>query len=504
MQSLRSYGQSGLCLLIGLVLWVMVPVAVVAGDRPDDDLLGRVAVELEGKGHWQLAAEAYWQLIRRSPMNPVLRQRYLQCLRRYRLHERHTDPIYRQHVGALPLGKSLDAYTEALTLVQTQYVDRVSVAVLFHLGLEEIQWAWNDNLFRRTYTPGVAAASWSSFLDDIRAEWAHFDPERIDEARSAVRSIALRAQRALGIKPSVSVMEFLCGACNGLDERSVFLTCGDEQMQQRAYLRSLGIVTGVASVDGWLVERVEAESWASRSGIKEADRIKVCCGMEPRDDVPARGDIEVQSPGMATARRLKLPPPPASVIDEEFHMGGVGLIRIVGFQPSTASEVERVVSRFQLMGLKALIIDLRGNPGGSIVAAFQLAERFLPAGTVVLSQGQNPSYNRAWESRSGMLAWDVPLVLLIDSETASAAEVFAGALKEHQRAKLIGTPTFGKGTVQHGWPVADQGTLRLTLARLFSPNGVPYEGTRVVPDIHEPLRPREVALELARSLMPWP
>jgi carboxyl-terminal processing protease len=490
-------------LLVGLVLaWISL-IAGVRADRPDEDSLATMASDLEKQGRWSAAAEVYWKLLRRQPMNPLARHRYLHCLRHLRLRDRHVDPVYRKQVRELTLSRSLHLYGEALSLIHSQYVDRVPVAVLFHLGLEELRLAFREEVFRREHAPDASTTQWDSLEDDLRAEWSDFTPESMEEARQAVRAIALSVQRSLGVRSSVVVMEFLSGACNGLDERSVFLTPRDESTQRVALLRSAGLILEPTAGEEGIVHRVVAESWAAQSGIKPGDRIRWIGPSDSREDANDLAAIEVCDPKMATPRRIKLPQPP-SVVDEEFHMGGIGQFRITHFQTSTPAEVERVVSRFQMLGLRSLVIDLRGNPGGSLFAAIQLAERFLPTGTIVVTQGQMPAVNRTWESHSGSLAWDMPVIVLIDGETASAAEVFAGALKDHHRAKLVGSPTFGKGTVQRDWPIADQGLLRLTLARLYNANGLPYETTRVIPDIFEPVRAKEAALDLARAITPFP
>lgn len=482
---------------------VLVPSAGAA-DRAEMESLWRQAATKESQRSWRDAAEAYWKLLRQGDPAPNLRQRYLHCLRRVRLLQRHSDPVFRQHLRDWPLSKSLAAYSDTLSLIQAQYVDRVDLGTLFRLGLEELEFALQEDVYRRAYAPLAAETLWSTVQAELRASWGNFHPEQLDEARSAVRAIALTIQRSLGIKPSVVVMEFLCGACNGLDEHSGYHSPGEEQAHRAEWLSSIGLILEPISADVWMVERVVSGSWAADVDIRGGDRLCFRPGTEPRDDLTSAGEIEVESPGGLGSRRVKLPCPLPSVLEDEFHMDGIGVLRISSFQPTTPVEFDRLLARWRMLGLKALIMDLRGNPGGSLLAAVQLVERFLPSGTVLITQGQNPTFNRTWESHSGLLAVDLPLIVLIDGETASAAEVFAGALKEHQRARLVGSPTFGKGTMQHVWPVADGGALRLTLARLFGPRGLPYQGLGVLPDLHDTLRPKETALELARSLMPWP
>ena len=168
--------------------------------------------------------------------------------------------------------------------------------------------------------------------------------------------------------------------------------------------------------------------------------------------------------------------------------------------------------------MRSLVLDLRGNHGGLFDAGVQASQRFLPAGIVVATQGQVGDFaGRVFSSDSGPVAWAVPLVLIVDGETASAAEVVAGALKDNHRATLVGLTTFGKGTIQFPFRLAAldevddagrvrsrSGTVRVTIARMTSPRGVPITGVGVTPHVPEadPQRQLELAFERAMELLP--
>jgi carboxyl-terminal processing protease len=169
----------------------------------------------------------------------------------------------------------------------------------------------------------------------------------------------------------------------------------------------------------------------------------------------------------------------------------VGRLRIACFQETTLQEVKEALASLQTQGMKALILDLRGNPGGLFKAAVQVAELFLSDGIIVVSQTHVPLKDKRLsgpirvESMNPLL---VPLVVVIDGETASSAEVLAGALKENGRARLIGQTTFGKGSIQCIIPLEKPpfdkmpGGIRITVAKLLSPNWQPYSGQGVQPD----------------------
>jgi carboxyl-terminal processing protease len=149
--------------------------------------------------------------------------------------------------------------------------------------------------------------------------------------------------------------------------------------------------------------------------------------------------------------------------------------------------------------MRVLVIDLRGNPGGLFAAAVQVAERFLPAGVIVSTHGQLRAYAKMYVAQNPLTATDVPLVVLVDGDTASAAEVVAGALKENDRAFLVGQPTYGKGSIQKLLTLQAGAGLNLTLARFYSPRGQPFAGAGVAPHLVEPRRDgmKDFQLDLA-------
>jgi C-terminal peptidase prc len=198
---------------------------------------------------------------------------------------------------------------------------------------------------------------------------------------------------------------------------------------------------------------------------------------------------------------------------------GIGYIRVGAFSAGTSREIDEALTALKLRGVRVLVLDLRGNIGGSFMAGVETARRFLPAGLIVTTQGHAGEVaNRVFSSESGMSAHDIPLVVLIDAETASAAEVLAVALKDNNRATLVGMQSFGKGAIQyplaldsldekdaHGKPkTARSGTVRLTIARLIAPRGATINGVGVTPHIIEadPARQLEIAFEKAVELLP--
>jgi len=171
---------------------------------------------------------------------------------------------------------------------------------------------------------------------------------------------------------------------------------------------------------------------------------------------------------------------------------------MLAFRDTTLAELDESILSLKARGMRALVLDLRGNPGGLFVPSVQAAERFIGEGVIVSTQGQLDEFNKSYTSMTGMTAHHFPLFVLIDGETASAAEVLAAALKEHQRAVLIGTTTFGKGTIQAVRPL-EAGAVRFTVARIFSPLGSPLSQVGVTPHFVETVRERQLELALDQA-----
>ena len=161
---------------------------------------------------------------------------------------------------------------------------------------------------------------------------------------------------------------------------------------------------------------------------------------------------------------------------------GIGYIQMTGFQRSTANELDNALAGLRSQGVRAVIWDLRHNPGGLLDAATDVLDRFIANGVLVSTRGRNFDQNRVYRAhRIGTS--DLKLVVLTDGESASASEIVAGAIRDHHRGLVIGRRTFGKWSVQSIFPLATSSGLRLTTARFYSPAGHNLSKVGVRPDI---------------------
>jgi len=168
----------------------------------------------------------------------------------------------------------------------------------------------------------------------------------------------------------------------------------------------------------------------------------------------------------------------------------IGYIQILNFQKATPQELDNAILFLKDGGLKGLILDLRGNAGGSFEAAVDCARRFLSSGVIVTTKDSQAKLTRHMvKSGSMIVPLTVPMVVLVDGDTASAAEILAGALKDNGKAKLVGQTTFGKGCSQRLLQLtavkggAVVGAIRVTVAKFLSPKGEAYSGRGISPDV---------------------
>lgn len=172
-----------------------------------------------------------------------------------------------------------------------------------------------------------------------------------------------------------------------------------------------------------------------------------------------------------------------SVRTEELDPGYVYL-RITQFQTNTGDEVRRALQRLNAdEQLKGIVLDLRNNPGGVLQAAVEVADSFLREGLIVYTRGRLPNSEMRFSATSNAPAGDVPVVALINGGSASASEIVAGALQDHGRAIVMGTDSFGKGSVQTVLPLNNDRALKLTTALYYTPDGRSIQAQGIVPDI---------------------
>lgn len=187
---------------------------------------------------------------------------------------------------------------------------------------------------------------------------------------------------------------------------------------------------------------------------------------KPKDFTITRDIIELKS---ATSRML---------------LDSIGYIRLRQFSENTSEELEDALNDLEAKGMEAMILDLRSNPGGLLQSAADVADKFLEGGKLIVSiEGRRKSQNTDFRAHDALTHPNYPMAILVNHGSASASEIVAGALQAHSRAILIGTQTYGKGSVQSVIPLSDGSGLRLTTAKYFTPDGRSIHEKGIMPDI---------------------
>ena len=163
-------------------------------------------------------------------------------------------------------------------------------------------------------------------------------------------------------------------------------------------------------------------------------------------------------------------------------VGRIGHLRITGFTGTTNDDLATAIDRFERSKGLGMVVDLRYNPGGLVSSVVDVTSQFIDEG-LVLYQIDAQGDRRDWNLTPGGLALEIPVVVLVNEFSASASEVFAGAIMDHERAQVIGATTFGKGSVNKLWSLSDGSGVNFTTARWFTPNGTLIEGEGIVPDV---------------------
>ena len=317
------------------------------------------------------------------------------------------------------------------------------------------------------------------------------------------------------VDPEDLVDNAIRGMVEGLDGHSAFLD--DDALvvlEEETTGRFGGIGIEVGMLDGHpTVIAPMAGGPAERAGVAPGDRLievdhRALGGRTLADAVRAlRGD-----PGTPVHVRIRRPPS-EEPLDFDLTRGtiasvvsrllapGKGYVKIYQFDRPTRTDLGNAVEELQRQGpLTALVLDLRGNPGGLLETAVDVADAFLTDGVIVTIEGREARSQRTFHATSDTVADGVPIAVLINGQSASGSEVVAGALKDRGRAVLVGAPSFGKGSVQSVIRLGS-GALKLTTAHYLTPAGHLIDEGGVAPDIHLPKLANETLQDYDKRLL---
>ncbi len=303
----------------------------------------------------------------------------------------------------------------------------------------------------------------------------------------------------------VNSKDLVNGAINGmlssLDPHSAFLTPDlykDLQMDTQGRFGGLGIEITIRNGVLTVVSPIE-DTPAYKAGVKAGDQIikiedeytkdmtLVDAVKKMRGNKGTKITISVKRETIPELLNFNLVRDTIRVqsVKSRVLEEGYGYIRLAQFQERTDRDLQKALETLKQDkgGLKGLVLDLRNNPGGLLTQAVRVSDMFLENGMIVYTEGRLESQKQKYFAHKDGTWSNFPIIVLVNGGSASASEIVAGALQDHKRAVILGTKTFGKGSVQTILPLDDNSALRLTTARYFTPKGRSIQATGIVPDI---------------------
>ena len=326
----------------------------------------------------------------------------------------------------------------------------------------------------------------------------------------------VRAEYVEEVEDSALIEAAIQGMLSSLDPHSTFLNAksyGDMQVQTKGEFGGLGIEV---TMEGGVVKVVSPidDTPAHRAGIKPGDLIIGIDGEQvfglTLGEAVDRMRGPVKSEIVVTVKRESIEQPfDVTIVRDVIRIksvkskaeGNVAFVRITSFNEQTDRGLDKAMKELaEEIGdeLQGVVIDLRNNPGGLLDQAIAVADAFLEKGEIVSTRGRGSRGGQRFNARGGDIAQGLPIVVLINSGSASASEIVAGALQDHKRAIILGTRSFGKGSVQTIVPLPGDAAMRLTTARYYTPSGRSIQATGIEPDIFVEAGTVEIASDSER------
>ncbi|GBR49082.1 S41 family peptidase [Acetobacter pomorum] len=346
----------------------------------------------------------------------------------------------------------------------------------------------------------IAAPAQAATTPDATPTTNHAETYRLLTLFGTVMDM-IRQQYVEPVSDRDLITNALNGMLSGLDPHSSYMTqkqYDDMMVQMKGEFGGLGLelqqqdghIRVVSPIDG---------TPGFRAGIKPGDYIIAVDG-HPIDGTPLDEAVKKMR-GKANTKitltlvREKTPKPIVVTLTREvIHIDvvksalydRVGYIRVAQFNETTEKELLKAYNSLKQQAggkLAGLVLDLRNDPGGLLDQAVDVSSNFIRSGEIVSTRARNPKDSQRWDAHGTDITDGLPLVVLINGGSASASEIVSGALQDHHRAVLIGTRTFGKGSVQSIIPIPGNGAVRLTTARYYTPSGRSIQALGITPDI---------------------
>ncbi len=412
---------------------------------------------------------------------------------------RYADPREQRLLERLNNQTAQQLYVEVSQMVDARHIKPSTYAQRVDAAFEHLDLALTTRSFQQTAKLQADEQSLGQLRDALNQMRQRVNVKNLDDAVTTMNRVQDLVSSKVGIRPGAVGLEFVHAELDTLDQFSSLIPpekVGGPSVGLKENIVGIGVEVE-PHTEGLKVLKVLPGGPAAEAQIRRGDVLtavdqQTLKGLELNQAVEhilgqvgsslkldllrgaQRADVTL------VRRRIVLHAVASKMVDDK---GKVGYIKLESFTESSVKEMDDALMALHNDGMKSLIIDLRGNPGGLLTSAIAISDRFLPAGTIVSTKGRNASDNSKEEANYAQ-TWKVPLVILIDRNSASASEILAAAIQENGRGIIVGERSYGKGTVQTLFPLqtAPAG-LRLTTAKFYSPEGREMAGAGVTPDL---------------------
>ena len=418
---------------------------------------------------------------------------------REKIERRYTDPRTTRLLNNLTAQSAQALFIEVAQMIDARHIQPTTYAVRIDNALTHLSLALETSSFQQA-TRLQADERAIGQLQETLLQWRQrVAVNDLNDAVAVLNRVQQLFDETVRVQPGTVGLEFVHAELDTLDQFSMLIPpekaggpnvgmkdsvvgIGVEVEQHAQGLKVMKVLPGgpaaeVAMKRGDVLTAVDGHKF---EGLEMNQAVEYILG-EPGTPLRLnlmrdgrRGDVTL------VRRKIAIQNVVARMEDDSRK---VGYIKLEQFGDSSVRDLDAALMSLHKQGMESLILDLRGNPGGLLTAAIAISDRFLPAGTIVSTKGRTAADNTQEEAQYAQ-TWKMPLVLLIDRNSASASEILAAAIQENGRGVVVGERSYGKGTVQTLFPLQSAPAgLRLTTAKFYSPDGREMSGSGVTPDV---------------------
>lgn len=423
-----------------------------------------------------------------------------------RLTARYGNPVVVRFIKATSINTFANLVLETSRLIDSRHIEPSTYQERVAQAAENLRLAIDNGTFERAFGLQVSAARKQAFVAEMNRYLASQSAQNVNDLLRIMNGVAAIAQRQLGLPARVVAAEFVYGSTESLDKYSAFKPEAPASLPSASRTGLENSVVGIGveikpHEQGVIVLKSLRNSPAKQAGLQRGDIITGVNGDSlggrsmafavDRIGGPVGSSIRLNllrdgRPIQVSMRRSRVRVYTVNDVQMLDPAKKIGYIKLDKFGEASIEEMKEALWKLYRQGMESLVLDLRGNPGGLLTAAVGISDLFLPGGTIVSTRGRNPQDNML-KTATRPKTWKIPLVVLVDGNSASASEIFSAAIQENGRGIIVGRHSYGKGTVQTHFPLHSiNGNLKITTARFYSPDGRKMAGAGVTPDVIVP------------------